>query len=630
MTPIWHALATNLAVAALFFALWALAQPLLEDQRRPARHLALGVSMGIGAVTSMLLSVELQPGMFVDLRSSMIAVAGFFGGPVAALVAGAMAALYRVSVGGSGAVAGLTVIGLAALIGIAGSLLRRGKPVTAGGILALGAAVSIINFVAISSLPIAAEVVSRFGISLSLLAFVATVVAGLFIQVGSRLARDRVLLRAALTQAPDFHYLKDPASRFTAVNQSVTTFNGYARPADMIGKTDFDLTDAERAERLYAKEQEIMRTGRPQLDLEERLVDDEGTEQWFSTSKVPLRDADGEIIGLAGVTRDITARRRLEAELTDSRNLLSYAVSEMSDGLAMFDRAGHLVYCNDRYRSMFPLTSEERRLGSNIRDILKAVVEKGEQLNLGDPDKWINDVITSMQVNGEEQVSLLDGRWLQVRTRPTLDGASLVVVSDVTSMKKAEAELMTLTGQLQVLASTDALTGLMNRRAFDAAIGEEVERSERNRRPLSLVLCDVDRFKTYNDDYGHQAGDECLRAVARCLKGALLRHDDMAVRYGGEEFAALLPNTDEDSANIIAERVRSSLFDLGLQHTRSEHGVVTVSAGISTYPGRARRRSAEQLVARADVALYDAKAAGRNRVTGWRPTPEARRARLSG
>lgn len=630
MTPIWHALATNLAVAALFFALWALAQPLLEDQRRPVRHLALGVSMGIGAITSMLLSVELQPGIFVDLRSSMIAVAGFFGGPVAALVAGAMAALYRVSVGGPGAVAGLTVIALAAVIGIAGSLLRRGRPVTAGGVLALGAAVSIINFVAISSLPIAAEVVSRLGIPLSLLAFVATVVAGLFIQVGSRLAKDRVLLRAALTQAPDFHYLKDPASRFTAVNQTVTTFNGFARPADMIGKTDFDLTDAERAERLYAKEQEIMRTGRPQLDLEETLVDDTGIVQWFSTSKVPLRDADGEIIGLAGVTRDITARRRLEAELTESRNLLSYAVSEMSDGLAMFDRAGHLVYCNDRYRSMFPLTSEERRLGSNIRDILKAVVEKGEQLNLGDPDKWINDVITSMQVNGEEQVSLLDGRWLQVRTRPTLDGASLVVVSDVTSMKKAEAELMTLTGQLQVLASTDALTGLMNRRAFDAAIGEEVERSERNRRPLSLVLCDVDRFKTYNDDYGHPAGDECLRAVARCLKEALLRHDDMAVRYGGEEFAALLPNTDEDSANIIAERVRSSLFDLGLQHTRSEHGVVTVSAGISTYPARARRRSAEQLVARADLALYDAKAAGRNRVTGWRPTHEVRRARLSG
>jgi diguanylate cyclase (GGDEF)-like protein len=258
------------------------------------------------------------------------------------------------------------------------------------------------------------------------------------------------------------------------------------------------------------------------------------------------------------------------------------------------------------------------------------VVKKGEQVNLGDPEKWIEDVVNSMRVNSEEQVSLLDGRWLQVRTRPTLDGASLVVVSDVTSMKKAEAELMTLTGQLRVMASTDALTGLMNRRAFDTAVGEEVERSERDGTPLSLVLCDVDRFKTYNDDYGHPAGDECLRAVANCLKGALFRPQDLAVRYGGEEFAALLPNTDEDSAYVVAERVRTSLFKLGLPHAKSEHGVVTLSAGLSTYAAGARRRAVEQLVARADGALYNAKTAGRNRVAGWRPHHEVRQAGLSG
>lgn len=631
MTPVWYVLATNLAVASLFFAAWAFAQHRLESHRRTVRHLALGICMGIGAVASMVLSIELQPGVFLDLRSSLIAVAGFFGGPIGALAAGAIAGVYRFAAGGPGAVGGLTIIALAGAIGVVGNAFRRGRSPTKWGVLTLGVAVAAANLFAISLIPasIVGNAVAQFGPPLALLSLSATVLAGLFILQGSKLAKDRDLLRAGLTQAPDFHYIKNRVSRFTAVNQMVATYNGFTSPAEMVGKTDFDLVDAARAQELFEAEQEIMRTGLPMLDHEEKVVDASGEERWFCTSKVPLHNADGEIIGLAGVTRDITRQRRLEAELTDSRNLLTYAVGEMSDGLAMFDRTGTLVYCNERYRALFPLTSQVRLPGTHIRSILEAVVESGEQVNLGDPEKWIDDVVASMSVNGEEQVSLFDGKWLHIRTRPTLDGASMVVVSDVTTIKRTETELMALTGQLRVLATTDGLTGLVNRRAFDNALDEEVARSSRDHSPLSLILCDVDRFKVYNDDYGHPAGDECLRVVSRCLQGALLRQGDVAARYGGEEFAAILPNTDEDSAFVVAERVRKSLFELRIPHDNSEHGVVTLSAGISTYAAQAGPRSGEQLISRADTALYNAKAAGRNRVAGWRQRHEVRQLQRS-
>ena len=305
---------------------------------------------------------------------------------------------------------------------------------------------------------------------------------------------------------------------------------------------------------------------------------------------------------------------------------MRYAVEGMSDGLAMFDRTGHLVYSNDRYRAMFPLTGEMRQPGAHMRDILQHVVATGEQLNLGDPEAWIRMVLGTFRMGGEEQVSLLDGRWLHIRTRPTEHGAAMVVVSDVTTLKKAEGELLSLTSQLRVLADTDGLTGLMNRRSFDARIEAEVARSRDEKRPLSLVLFDVDHFKSYNDTLGHPAGDECLKLIARCVKSSLLRPDDVVARYGGEEFVAILPDTDEDSAFLVAERARAALAELRLPHAESRTGMVTLSAGLATYAPDAASCTAFQLLSRADEALYQAKAAGRNRVMGWHPRHSERAA----
>jgi len=137
-------------------------------------------------------------------------------------------------------------------------------------------------------------------------------------------------------------------------------------------------------------------------------------------------------------------------------------------------------------------------------------------------------------------------------------------------------------------------------------------------------MVDVDKFKAYNDLYGHQAGDEVLKTVGRCLKEALRRPGDVAARYGGEEFVAILPGTDEDGAFFIADAFREKLAQLKVPHTGSEKGYVTASVGLATFTQRDAGMNDNELVRRADEALYNAKGAGRDRVTGWRPRHEVR------
>ena len=129
---------------------------------------------------------------------------------------------------------------------------------------------------------------------------------------------------------------------------------------------------------------------------------------------------------------------------------------------------------------------------------------------------------------------------------------------------------------------------------------------------------DIDRFKAFNDYYGHQEGDTCLRAVSAEFKRVLKRSGDVAARYGGEEFVAILPNTDEAGAYAIADEFLKQLRALGMAHVGSEKGIVTASIGIACYRPEERLRSAVDLVGRADQALYDAKLAGRDRLAGWK------------
>jgi two-component system chemotaxis family response regulator WspR len=178
----------------------------------------------------------------------------------------------------------------------------------------------------------------------------------------------------------------------------------------------------------------------------------------------------------------------------------------------------------------------------------------------------------------------------------------------VSQRKLAESNL-----QLQRLVAMDGLTGIPNRRNFDDRLDEEWKRSVREQNWLTLIMVDIDHFKQFNDLYGHITGDDCLKAVAGAISGCLLRPTDMAARFGGEEFALILPGTDQNGAEFVAEKVRKAVEMLSIPHGRSTTSdFVTVSLGVAATVPR-NNSQANSLLSQADDALYAAKEAGRNR-----------------
>lgn len=183
-------------------------------------------------------------------------------------------------------------------------------------------------------------------------------------------------------------------------------------------------------------------------------------------------------------------------------------------------------------------------------------------------------------------------------------------------LRVASLELEKANAGLKTMALKDGLTGLANRRAFDEALEQEHRRARRDGKPLSLIMLDVDYFKKYNDEYGHVAGDDCLRAVAKAVAGSAGRCEDLAARYGGEEFGIILPGTDSAGAWLVAEAVRQTILAQGIVHAGSPIGLVTASLGVATTDnGDYQDASPTQLLRQADALLYQSKSQGRNRVS---------------
>jgi diguanylate cyclase (GGDEF)-like protein len=187
----------------------------------------------------------------------------------------------------------------------------------------------------------------------------------------------------------------------------------------------------------------------------------------------------------------------------------------------------------------------------------------------------------------------------------------ILLIQQIRFGLKAEARMRVAQSSLEKLALQDSMTGLSNRRHFERVLNIEFRRSGRNKTPLSLIMLDIDFFKSFNDAYGHFAGDQCIVAVADALRACLNRAGDLAVRYGGEEMAIFLPDNDDEGAFALAEKIRLSIVARQIPHADNPLGVVTVSLGCYTcVPGE--QNTIETLIQCADAALYSAKKAGRN------------------
>jgi diguanylate cyclase (GGDEF)-like protein len=217
------------------------------------------------------------------------------------------------------------------------------------------------------------------------------------------------------------------------------------------------------------------------------------------------------------------------------------------------------------------------------------------------------DVATGILAGGDD--------YLTKPVGPQVLRAKIQAMQRITDMRQrlvnVTRELAASNRALQELSSRDGMTGISNRREFDVAIEREWNHAQRGRSPLGLILCDIDHFKAYNDTYGHQLGDDCLRAIAQALQGTVRRKVDLAARYGGEEFALLLPDTAPVSALLMAGRALEAVRSLGIPHAGSPRGHVTASLGVVSAVPKASELPS-QLVAAADRALYEAKTKGRN------------------
>jgi len=229
---------------------------------------------------------------------------------------------------------------------------------------------------------------------------------------------------------------------------------------------------------------------------------------------------------------------------------------------------------------------------------------------------------TKKRVEIDEERSLPAGRKVPflITAMPLFGFTSelvgvVVQFKDITERKRYEAALEEANQKLEQLASLDGLTQLANRRIFDERLHGEWMRAVRGKKSFSVILGDIDFFKKYNDHYGHQAGDECLKAVAGCIKRSVQRSGDLVARYGGEEFGILLPNTDARGAFRVAEDIREAVCEMKLEHARSDVSRwVTICLGVAAAVPSGQN-GGERLLKAADEALYTSKNRGRNQTS---------------
>lgn len=318
------------------------------------------------------------------------------------------------------------------------------------------------------------------------------------------------------------------------------------------------------------------------------------------------------------------AEKELDAktrELQESEEIYKTILMASPDDITIADLSGRIIMFSDAAPEMFGYAPEEGP-GMSVMDFIAPEDQARARANM-------MKLLQNGKYPGPNEYRAIrkDRSCFDIEVNNSLirdqqgNPVRMVLIArDITNRKRAEQQIRELVHQLEIerdLAQrnslTDSLTGLSNRRFFDNALQIEFLRHKRSGSPLSLIMMDVDYFKKYNDYYGHLAGDDCLRQIARTLKAVVERAPDIVVRYGGEEFVVILPDTNSQGTAALAGRIGEAVLGLALPHAQSDIAeFVTISLGIATAADHDLTDGA-QLVALADQALYQAKKNGRNR-----------------
>ena len=311
----------------------------------------------------------------------------------------------------------------------------------------------------------------------------------------------------------------------------------------------------------------------------------------------------------------------LRAQLRAAETRLREVIDAVPAGVAIYDNQDRLLGFNQEVARQYPYNSEQPVIGETYESLMRRAMGEGRIADaVGREEEWLARRMTG---RGSLDTPLLrhtdDGLWVHFHEIRTPSGYLVMTRLDMTSMVEKGLALERANEQLLRLSTTDGLTGIANRRMFDQTLQAEWQRSARSRASLSLLMIDIDHFKRYNDHYGHQTGDECLRQVARILVLCAKRSGELVARYGGEEFAILLPGADAAEALAIAQRCLQQMESAHIAHADSPvSSWLTVSIGVGSLVA-SPRESRATLLQQADSALYCAKKAGRARVELYDP-----------
>jgi diguanylate cyclase (GGDEF)-like protein/PAS domain S-box-containing protein len=338
---------------------------------------------------------------------------------------------------------------------------------------------------------------------------------------------------------------------------------------------------------------------------EYRILRADGSIRWIFSRTFPICDESGQIIRHVGISEDVTEQKTIEEALLNQREMLRTIFDHVPVMLSFFSPNGQLIWVNQEFETVLGWSVEQLREHDLMVELYPDSEYRQQVMDtVQQADRSWRDFKTRTRLG-----QVIDTAWANIKLS---DGSSIGIGQDISDRKKIVLALEEANRELQHLANLDGLTQIANRRGFDEHLQREWNRLTREAASLSLLLCDIDCFKLYNDTYGHIAGDQCLRQIARAIAETLKRPADLVSRYGGEEFAVILPNTAAEGAVQVAEFILARVQQLQIDHGRSPIAPhLTVSIGIATTIP-VQQVLPDALVALADEALYQAKAKGRN------------------
>lgn len=505
---------------------------------------------------------------------------------------------------------GWAALGTLFLAGVASSFTVRGQ-----GPFAPSVSVSPLESAILLQLFIAGAMVLLYSISFVLESLRAT---------ERRLQQVVALHNLVMENSRDIIIILDFEGVPSYISPAVYAITGW-NPSETMSRGFKEVAHPEDLPRIAAVVQ-ALRDGMETAVIEYRVKRRMGGYAWVEGSLRVLRDpATGVMTGLLQVVRDVSERKSAE-EARQLQYSLIDAIHEVSlDGILVVDENQRVISCNRRFGEVW-------KLGLPVS--LPGYLEKNDRLadqfldealqNLKDPDGFLNRVQYLYANPGEKdhcEIQLRDGTTLErystcLRSKDAQYLGRVWFFRDITEHKLAEQRLAEAYRAVEELAITDALTGLANRRHFEQSLANEWRRGLRERMPLSLLLIDADLFKTFNDTYGHLRGDNCLKQIAQAAQDVIARPGDLVARFGGEEFAVILPNTSSSGALKMAREICKTLRDRQIPHSLNPLGVVTVSVGCATLVPQLGQ-PAVWLVDSADKALYQAKSSGRNQACSY-------------